>query len=239
MNNISSYLIDLLYPPDAVCIVCGGINRVEGRMCEDCASELRTIEDAFPLEEYGRCRVCSRPVPLGRTQCASCARDATPAYGFAPFMHTGTAARLVSALKFQNQAFAARILAPYLLRYIPEGTDALVPIPLHRLRERERGFNQAALLCGEMSRSTGLPSLSLLIRERNTKRQSDLSGDARTLNVAGSFTAADPSLDLRGMNIALVDDVRTTGSTALFAMNALLTHGAGRVTLLTATLSKH
>ena len=229
---------DLLYPPESICILCGSITQVDNHLCADCAAGLRTIDDVYKTDKFGRCQGCSRPVKLGARLCNSCKSDEHPVRGFAPFMHNGIAAKLVTALKFHNQEFAAGILAPYMVRYIPEGINALVPIPLHRLRRRERGFNQAELLCREMSRICSLPTCDVLLRARKTKRQTDLSGDVRRLNVEGAFTMTTPLMDLHGMNIALIDDVRTTGSTALAASLELREHGAGEVTLITATLSK-
>jgi ComF family protein len=108
------------------------------------------------------------------------------------------------------------------------GADLVVPVPLHRSRERARGFNQAR----ELSRCLGCPMLDALVRTRKTASQADLTAAKRAANVAGAFAWRGGALD--GLAIVLVDDVSTTGATLNACARALLAAGAREVRALTA-----
>jgi ComF family protein len=141
---------------------------------------------------------------------------------------------LVRALKFHGERAHARLLGTLLARErlhceapLP---DLIVPLPLHPLRLRERGYNQAAELARFAARELALPlDRGLLRRARATRGQTGLNAHARALNVAGAFAATRP---LPGApRLALVDDVVTTGSTVLAAAATLRAAGAGSIEL--------
>jgi ComF family protein len=118
------------------------------------------------------------------------------------------------------------------------GRPLLVPVPLHGSRERERGFNQAALLAGGLSRAlartrdaAGFEARALL-RTKATPPQTGLSFAARRDNVRGAFSVAEPER-VRGRVVVLIDDVMTTGSTLSACAEALKAAGAERVLALT------
>jgi len=98
---------------------------------------------------------------------------------------------------------------------------ALVPVPLHPRREKSRGYNQAALLAHEVAGRLELDvDSSILMRIRSTKAQSTLESDARAANVAGAFGLARPD-HAAARDIIIVDDLVTTGETALACAAAL------------------
>ena len=108
----------------------------------------------------------------------------------------------------------------------PPRADVITPIPLHRQRLRQRGFDQALLLAREASRRYRLPLRSLLERTRATRQQVGLLRPAREANLRDAFLAVDRAAGLR---VCLIDDVMTTGATAASAASALLRAGAARV----------
>jgi len=92
-------------------------------------------------------------------------------------------------------------------------SDFLIPVPLHKSRYRERGFNQSDILAEGISKVTGLSVLkNVLKRKKNTKDQTNLSREQRDENVRGAFVVTEPEM-INGKKIILVDDVITTGST--------------------------
>jgi ComF family protein len=113
------------------------------------------------------------------------------------------------------------------------GADAVVPVPLHPSRRRQRGFNQAA----DLARGLGLPVIHALRRVRATRPQADLSADDRLTNVDAAFAAAqfpEPPQRWRDATLVLVDDVATTGATLDACAGVLLGAGAKEVRALTA-----
>ena len=112
--------------------------------------------------------------------------------------------------------------------------DILVPVPMHPLRERIRGYNHSALLCAYLSRAVNIPySSKLLIKSRLTPEQKrQLSASERRRNIRGSFIA-DPHVE--GLRIVLVDDVFTTGATVYECAKTLKRQGAARVYLAAVT----
>lgn len=113
------------------------------------------------------------------------------------------------------------------------GIDIVMPVPLHRKRLRQRGFNQALLLAHGISKQHGLAlSFDNLARTRHTKPQVELSGKDRIANVAGAFSLRRPEM-LAGMSVVLVDDVFTTGATLNECSRVLKDAGASRVMALT------
>ncbi len=106
--------------------------------------------------------------------------------------------------------------------------DCLVPVPLHPVRFRERGFNQAEQLCRNLSRKTGLNVESRAVkRTRVTQTQTRLSRTERLGNMRGAFEPH--KVKLNGRRVVLVDDVLTTGATASDCARACIKAGAARV----------
>lgn len=115
--------------------------------------------------------------------------------------------------------------------FIPKDSVVL-PVPLHRTRLRERGFNQAEHIAEIVGRELGLPlERNVLIKTRPTRRQADLQKEKeRRTNVRGSFAVENP-LRIKGKNVILVDDVYTSGSTAKEAIKMLLRAGAEEISI--------
>jgi ComF family protein len=106
-------------------------------------------------------------------------------------------------------------------------------MPIHRKRERQRGFNQSQLLAKQISERIGTPLLERsLVRTIHTRPQVDLGREARLLNVANAFAVPNPQ-KVQGLCILLIDDVMTTGATCNAASAALLAAGARSVAVMT------
>ena len=136
----------------------------------------------------------------------------------------------IHALKYRNLRAAAPTLGRLLAQWLESKSvpgDVLVPVPLHRRRIRDRGYNQSELLAREVGRRTGLPvARDVLVRTRDTAPQVSLSRQERAQNVEGSFACAG---NVQGLRIILVDDVVTTGSTMFACAGPLRTGHAGSV----------
>ena len=136
----------------------------------------------------------------------------------------------VQALKYGHQLALATWFGHQLAeRLVATDHDLLLPLPLHPLRLRTRGFNQSLEIARTMSKALGLPlATNSLIRVRATPPQAELPLKERGKNVRGAFEGTG---DLTGKRILLVDDVMTTGSTLREAARILKLHGAGEITV--------
>ena len=198
------------------------------------------------------CAACRRPLdePTRGAVCASCWSAVVPVTplgcgSFPPSISLATAIgpyddalkEIVHALKYDPRPTIARHLAACMREAgsaILSGADVIVPVPLHRSRERTRGFNQARALALHL----GLPVLDALERTRKTASQADLPAAARQTNVHGAFALAVTSGDIANRVIVLVDDVSTTGATLNACAVPLLAGGAREVRALTAAQAR-
>ena len=144
---------------------------------------------------------------------------------------TGAVQNVLYGLKYRNLRASApdlaRIVAAYLVSN-PISGDVLVPVPLHPKRERERGYNQSELLARELSKATGIPLESRVLRRtRDTPPQVSIDGyQERKRNIEGAFECTS-ALDMP--SVLLIDDVVTTGSTMSACAGALKAAGAQSV----------
>jgi ComF family protein len=190
-----------------------------------CVSCRTPFLNAFPLDSEGRCALCRTGL-----------RGFDAAYCFGAY--EGALRELIHLFKYGKIRTLARPLGDLLAAALPrhEGIDAVAPVPLHWSKQWQRGFNQSELLARDIARRTGIPMVLALRRRRSTLPQAGLSNTSRRRNVAGAFACRRGATTLRKIaakRILLVDDVMTTGSTAVACSLALKRAGAAGVALLT------
>ena len=150
----------------------------------------------------------------------------------AAFAYEGTLRRVLQRLKYGG---AARLAGPLAVAALPAlrqvaslvGPAPLVPVPVHRDRLRERGYNQAALLAHALSQRAGLPVADLLQRERSTVKQHQLDRAGRLRNLRAAFSAT-PGTRAPAA-VILVDDILTTSATLEACAMVLRAGGVRRV----------
>ena len=217
------------------CIVCGhelGWRTRKGSCCDRCWSSLPKMTGA-------RCRSCARPWPGGDSDdyvCIECSVHPLPVEWCDAWGHyAGGLERVLHAFKFERHDFLAAPLGDLVAERLAErgdvAFDVIVCVPMHRGKERRRGYNQAALVAEAVGRRVGTPfRRSLLAKNAERETQSTLSRGARAANVRGVFTATSLVED---KSILIVDDICTTGETLRACAEVLLAAGAKRVCAIT------
>ncbi|MBL8065124.1 MAG: ComF family protein [Chthonomonadaceae bacterium] len=185
------------------CCLCGMVDQPP--ICPDCLDEFEPADD----------------IDRGRTAELDWSRVL--------FAYEGRSAQAVRKLKYNRSTALASPMSGLLVKAYTEmsAMDAVLPVPIHPSRRRHRGFNQSDLLC--QSFATGLVQRDLLVRIKKTRPQVELKAHERLINMEGAFLAPKP---LAGKSVLLVDDVLTTGGTAIACAKALKVSGAIEVGLL-------
>jgi ComF family protein len=220
-----------IYPE--VCQLCSSTRATpaEGYVCGECRGRIRYIEPPF-------CERCGMPQEGEITNqfvCSNC-QDLDLHFSSA---RSAVASRepvldIIHRYKYSRAYWFEPLLGDLLNeRAVPElsnGTwDFIVPVPLHRMKEREREFNQAERLAKRLSRASGIPVNDRLVRRVvATRTQTMLSRAERASNVRRAF-AMRPGQRLNGEKLVLVDDVFTTGATTNACARVLIEAGAGEV----------
>ena len=224
LTKLKGMALDLLFP--RWCVGCGG----EGSfLCQSCQRSLPRIEPPF-------CPRCGKPQAGGRL-CSGCAEWSASIDGIrSPFRFEGVVREAVHQLKYRNLRALTPLLCELLHDYMeahPIPGEALVPVPLHHKRLRERGYNQSRLLAQGLGRLSGLPVVAdCLIRQNNNPPQARTSTvEERRGNVAGVFVCRDDRF--QGKRVLLIDDVATSGATLDACAEVLKASGAASVWALT------
>ena len=206
-------LLDVILPP--ICHICHSHIPNAGRLhiCQSCL-------DRLPLVSSPLCPLCGVPFAgAGGDHCCGACLTYPPHYDLARshFLYEGAIRDLIHSFKYNQQTQLRYPLALLALEGVSglaaHAPHIIVPVPLHRSRLRQRGFNQAVLLGKVLSQQMSLPMLpDALVRTRPTEPQINLSATERRLNVKGAFSVGRTG-SVDGKRVLLLDDVMTTGST--------------------------
>ena len=236
MRPFLRYAVDALLPRR--CVVCRRTvppNNSDA-ICTDCWSAVVRIEEPW-------CPVCGSPFQSKSSlshspthRCGTC-REAPPSFtkAVSAVVYESVLANAIRQWKYRKQVALMPLLGALLgpaLETLPP-VDAVLPVPLHPRRLRQREFNQSLLLAAWVSRRLARPLLpDALRRIRWTDPQITLDREQRRKNVRGAFTVRDPSL-VAGRRVILVDDVYTTGATVDECARVLNRAGTEAVYVLT------
>lgn len=213
MQSPLTRLFELLYPPR-----CAACRKTGAWLCDECL--------ALCNEHHPPC--CLRCGAHTGGHGHDCAARLCHLQGLhARYWYQGPVRDLVHAFKYDNMHAAADWMAGRMPVDRLPANAAFVPVPLHALREKERGYNQSALLARALGRRTGLPVLPVLRRVRDTSPQAHQDAVGRWTNVDGAFVPI-PRRTLEG-TVVLVDDVCTTGATLEQCARVVTEMGAGAV----------
>ena len=195
-------------------------------LCKACFDDLaRNLSCCYRCGEHIEISI-SAPQLCGRCLKKPPSFDET----HAPFLYDEVMRFLISQLKFHRNYKHARLLGTLLANYLAETAElpeCIIPIPLHRKRYGQRGFNQSIEIARHLSRQLGIPlDLNSCIRHKDTKHQIALPAKQRRKNIKNAFSVIKP---IGYQHIAIVDDVMTTGATAEALALTLKRHGINRI----------
>lgn len=212
-SGIANKIINLVYPP--YCGVCKKALSASNQtgVCGACLRQIKK----HPTPDY---REAGSSFTVARSAC----------------LYEGALKELIHLFKYKNRRSLSGLFSQYMLdsiKDIPaftEGVELVTFVPLHRMRLRERDFNQSEALGRRIAADLALPAADCLEKIRHTANQNELSRQARLDNLKGAFMANKRRIGLaRGRVILLVDDVMTTGATLDECSRTLLASGAREV----------
>jgi competence protein ComFC len=233
-SDLVQGLASLFYPP--VCVGCGISVGPNEYLCVEC-------RDRAPRIVAPCCEKCSEPFSgaiTGSFACGNCA-DQTLHFeaAVAGYRARGIVRRLIHEFKYQERSYLRHVIGEWLAavlddpRMNPGRFDIIVPVPLHPARQRERGYNQAALIAQLLAARMSLPLKLALDRIRYTTTQTAFDRAQRMENLRNAFRLR-PRRDVQDLRVLLVDDVLTTGSTLSECARVLREAGASSVYAATA-----
>ncbi|MDF2867854.1 MAG: hypothetical protein K0S11_1324 [Gammaproteobacteria bacterium] len=214
--------LDLILPP--ACILCDAACKSTINLCQACIADLPYIKQA--------CKTCGLPLSNANLTCGACLIN-PPIYDrlVTPFYYQHPLNFIVTAIKFHNKLNYAKILGLLLADAVRQRVfnlpEIIIPIPMHRERLKERGYNQALEIARPISRLLDIPiDYQSCARLKSTSPQTGLKTKQRRQNIKNAFHIR---RDFTAKHVALVDDVVTTGSTITELCKVLKSYGVKHI----------
>lgn len=224
VNNWLDIIQDCLFPP--TCLLCGEPGIRSQDICQACHDGL-TLNTPCCYRCAGPLQIAGNPPRL----CGDCIKR-HPHYdeAYVPFLYSGSIRYLIHSLKYRAHFKQARLLGTLLGEFVARSAvmpDCIMPVPLHRSRYFERGFNQSLEIARTTANFLQIPlDYSTCRRAKNTTHQTGLNATQRRKNLRNAFSACKP---VTASHIAVIDDVMTTGTTVNELAKMLKVAGAERV----------
>ena len=227
-RRLGSLCLDLLFPRR--CPVCHAPALPGLGICPECRGRLPRIRTA-------RCQVCGKPVQDGERICPDCRKNPHVfTRGKGVFLYDETMRSAMSYFKYKGRREYGEVLAEEVFQeaessLLDWGVRAVLPVPIHKKRLRERGYNQAEVLSAKIAELSGLMHLpKVLLRTKKTPPLKELTPEKRREALAAAMELGEPAPKVP---VLLVDDIYTTGATLDAAAAVLLTGGTPAVFFLT------
>jgi ComF family protein len=236
IKGLLGTFLELLFPEEGICFLCDEYleDMKEGHICWECREKLEFIGKI-------KCSICGKSLELGYLpdKCPECINENhyyTKA--FAPLEYSGIIKEAIYKYKYGKKPYMYKVFGDLLVETIENENlinqiDLIVPIPLHRSKMSDRGFNQSELLGKYISKHYNIPiDTRNLIRTKKTFIQNKLSKKERKSNVKNAFKVTKTEV-FKDKTILLVDDIYTTGATVNECSRVLVKAGASAVLVLT------
>ena len=228
-NRLTSPLLDFFYPP--VCIACNKpLPDGNQKVCNDCWTAIPKVTKQLPLYQETRTKLLAEGDISDLVSCFVFEKEG-------PFQH------IAHALKYKEYKSIGVDLGTRIGQALREWNievDIIIPVPLHRIKYRERGYNQSEFIAHGIASVVGRPVvLNAVRRTRHTETQTMLNIEERRKNMENAFELISHSSEiLLEKRCLLVDDVITTGATTSSCAQAILSAGAVKIIAASAALAK-
>ena len=229
----SRVIAEMFYPSGIKCVICGDDLPKETRYCV-CERCKLTFNTKF-------CVKCGRAMKNMADYCDFCQNEGfTFDMARAPFVYENEIVGLVRKLKFGAGKYLGEIMAQFMADVFYENNitaDVITFVPLMKSRERKRGYNQSEVIASALKDILDIPLCNLLKRVKKTSTFARMGRRERAEAVKGAF-ALSGERSVKDLNILLIDDVFTTGSTAEECSRVLKEAGCGKISVLTFATSR-
>lgn len=235
LKLLGQSLIDILYP--RYCHIC--LNSISDisydGVCSACLEKIKIKTTPF-------CKKCGLTLKSVLNQQAYCSKCRNKQFCFDEALsvsdYSGITKKSIQLFKYRRKIKIGRNLSIIMTRFLKQhfnlnNIDLITAVPLHKIKLKERGFNQAEILANLISINLTIPaSFDKLLRHRNTLSQYQMSLKQRQLNIKGAFCCRDKSF-FQNKSILIIDDIFTTGATLSECSRILKDAGAKKIYTLT------
>lgn len=231
LRKTKDKILQIIFPK--TCPICEEILQKEQEICESCRKKLEYIREP-------KCKKCGKPFETDdeeqtiREYCADCGKG-RHSYdsGMAVFRYGEDIRESISRFKYHNRRTYADFYGQEMARKYGQkiktlGIQVLIPVPISKRKMVRRGYNQAGLIAKVLGETLNIPVDSeILIRDRDTTPQKELSNEERRKNLNNAFKMMRSAVKYK--KVLLVDDIYTTGSTIDACAETLKRSGAGEI----------
>ncbi len=232
-------LLDYIYPRNIKCMICKGpIPKTNiYSLCKDCFKEIHFIQKG--------CKKCGKPLTLFYKEryCPNCIEKKYYfERSFSCVEYNEKIHKIIYGFKYGGKTYLAYHIAKIMedkINYEGIDFDYIIPVPLHKNRQKKRGFNQTVLISRNLGKFIGKEVVDILKREKDTPFLSKLSKKEREFMLKDVFTISKDEHKIKGKNILLIDDIFTTGSTTNEIAKILIEAGGDKVYILSFTTGKN
>lgn len=233
MKKILEFLLQLLYPNR--CVFCQKLSRYD--VCESCKSKPERVVEP-------RCKKCGKPIRQDEAEyCRDCMEyPKSFEQGKNLWLHKSPVSDSLYRFKYKDKRRYGRYYAEELYRHYGDwirscGIEVIIPVPLHFLRKRRRGYNHAEIVARILGEKCDIPVQEKAVkRVKRTVAQKKLGQKERRMNLSGAFWTTESWNPKK--RVLLVDDIYTTGSTLDALAKTLLADGAEKVWFLTISIGQ-
>ena len=230
MKKILWWIRELLFPRR--CPICDKPVRPAGELiCAACKTKLKYVSEIH-------CMKCGKPLQEATKEyCEDCSKKKHKYIQGKSLYEYKSAAGMIYRFKYGKRREYAEFLGKEMAEHFSSdlkkwGAEMLIPVPIHKIRKKQRGYNQAELLAAELSRQTGIPMKNnLVVRCKKTVPQKMLKDEERQNNLKKAFKIGQN--DVKLSTIIIIDDIYTTGSTVNEMADVLRKAGIDKIYVLT------